>query len=203
MITVKRMQRLEKRAEKRGMTRLQLMEFAGRNIAQALEHKMRFLKPHPKIMFVCHHGNNGGDGFAAARYLAQGVEGDAIAVLFIGDEDRFTKEARINFDRLRHIRRVSIVKTQQPTDRQLAAADVIVDCIFGTGFAGKLDEHMQQIIMLINHMPATRISIDVPSGIDAKGRPSPISIDADLTIALHDDKPGCDPQKTRVVGIGL
>ncbi len=204
MITAKKMRRLEKQAEKRGISRLQLMELAGRNIAEVLKRKMAFIEhKQPRILFVCHHGNNGGDGLAAARYLANEVRNAAVTVLLVAEKEDMTKEARINLERLAKRKDVSIIEEQHPMPAYFAASDIIVDCMFGTGFRGTLDQHMQNIVTMINEAKAKRVSVDIPTGIDAKGRPAPFAVNADLIIALHDSKPGCDPEKTLVVQIGL
>ena len=69
------------------------MENAGRGVYNVIKERFPELKG-KKILVVAHHGNNGGDGFVAARYLADESETD---VLFIGDEDKFKEEAEVNF----------------------------------------------------------------------------------------------------------
>ena len=87
MITSAEMKELENNC---GIPKLQLMETAGKGIAEEIKKKFPDLK-NKKILFVCYHGNNGGDGFVAARYLCDDAEVD---VLFVGDEKKLTEEER-------------------------------------------------------------------------------------------------------------
>ena len=75
---------------KSGIPMLNLMENAGRAVYQAI--KQRLDLNDKKILIVCYHGSNGGDGFVAARYLCDEAETD---VLFIGDEAKLKKDALI------------------------------------------------------------------------------------------------------------
>ncbi len=79
MITVCQMKTLE---DSCGVSKLQLMENAGKAVADVL--KVNFDLQGKRILIVCHHGNNGGDGFVIARYLETDV-------LFIGEEDKLKK----------------------------------------------------------------------------------------------------------------
>jgi NAD(P)H-hydrate epimerase len=93
MITTKEMRDLEDNC---GISKLTLMENAGRGIYTVLKEKFSNFKD-KKILIVAYHGNNGGDGFVAARYLCNepGVD-----ILFIGDEDKLKEEAKINYKRI-------------------------------------------------------------------------------------------------------
>ncbi len=92
MISTQKMKEVEDNC---GIPKLTLMENAGRNIYQILREK--FDLKNKKILVVCYHGNNGGDGFVAARYLCE--ESD-VTVLFIGDESRLKEEAKTNYKRI-------------------------------------------------------------------------------------------------------
>ena len=78
MITTEEMRKLE---DSCGLSKLSLMGNAGRGIFGAIKDK--FDLKGKKILIICYHGNNGGDGFVAANYLADYCEVD---IFFIGDE---------------------------------------------------------------------------------------------------------------------
>src|SRR3990167_2491252 len=80
---------------KSSIPRSVLMENAGRAVYRTI--KQRFDLKDKKILVVCYHGNNGGDGFVAARHLCDEAETD---ILFIGDESKLKKEALANLKEL-------------------------------------------------------------------------------------------------------
>src|SRR3989338_971570 len=92
MITTEEMKQLEDNC---GIPKITLMENAGWGIYKILKEKTEL--KNKKILIICYHGNNGGDGFVAARYLCE--ESD-VTVLFIGDESKFKEEAKTNYKRI-------------------------------------------------------------------------------------------------------
>ncbi len=94
MITTKEMQKLEENSEYLGVSKLKLMENAGRSSAEIIKKIMRSRNIIPDdVLVIAGHGNNGGDGVVVARYLG-------CKVLFAGEKPRMKKEALINFKRL-------------------------------------------------------------------------------------------------------
>ena len=92
MITTEEIKQLE---ESCGIPKIVLMENAGKSIAKILKEK--FDLKDKRILIIAYHGNNGGDGFVAARHLCDDAEVD---VLFIGDEKKLKNEALINFKKI-------------------------------------------------------------------------------------------------------
>ncbi|MFC1742023.1 NAD(P)H-hydrate epimerase [Nanoarchaeota archaeon] len=195
MITTAEMRRLEDKAEQQGTSRLILMERAGKSIAEAIQN--RFKDKNTKILFICYHGNNGGDGFCAARYL---MEADYNAkVFFIGKETKLKDEARTNHDMLMSINPDIFVK-----GFDIHTYDVIVDCILGTGTKGQLKENIATTVAAINESEAFKISIDVPTGINPDtGEESNVYVKADLTITMHDIKQGLKERKEKILILDL
>ena len=115
-----------------------LMENAGRAVHHVISQK--FDLKDKKILVVCYHGNNGGDGFVAARYLCDEAETD---VLFIGDESRLKKETLSNFKKIEHKEKIQFL-----TDDEVAfdEYDIIVDAILGIGIQGKLNKEISSVI---------------------------------------------------------
>ena len=92
MITTSEMRKLEDNC---GIPKVKLMEYAGKGIYEILRKK--FVLKNKKILVVAYHGNNGGDGFVAARYLCENASVD---VLFLGDEGRLKEEALVNYKKI-------------------------------------------------------------------------------------------------------
>ena len=194
MITSKEMHMLESQS---GIPISVLMENAGKAIARVIKEK--FDIKNLNVLIICYHGNNGGDGFVAARYLCDECEVD---ILFLGDEEKLKKEPLAHYKKVEENVKIQFVDVEIDFDDY----DIIVDAIFGTGFNGKLGEPIRGVIDTINKAKAKKVSIDVPSGMDPDtGEVPDITVDADLIIALHDIKKGimAFENKTVIVNIGL
>lgn len=189
MITTQEMKELENNC---GIPKLTLMENAGRRIYQILKEKTNLRNK--KILIVCYHGNNGGDGFVAARYLCK--ESD-VSVLFVGDESRFKEEAEANYKR---IIKNELIQFAHVENVDFDDFDIIIDAILGTGVIGELKEPIAAIIEHINNSKAFKVSVDVPTGIDPDtGVIIDKVINADLIISFHDIKQGLEDLKDKVV----
>lgn len=189
MITTKEMKELEDNC---GVSKLTLMENAGRSIYQILKERTNL--KNKKILVVCYHGNNGGDGFVAARYLCK--ESD-VTVLFVGDESRFKEEAEANYKR---IIKNELIQFAHVENVDFNDFDIIIDAILGTGVIGKLKEQIAVIIEHINNSKAFKVSVDIPTGMDPDtGVIIDKVVNADLIISLHDTKQGLRDLKDKVV----
>lgn len=199
MITTTEMRTLEEKSEQLGITRQHLMENAGRGIFNALNEK--FDLKNKKILIVCYHGNNGGDGFVTARYLCDIAEVD---VLFIGDEAKLKNSARINYMKLLHNDKIQLVEDEELID--FDDFDIIIDSILGTGFHGNLRQEIIGVIDKINNSKAFKVAVDIPTGIhpDISAKAEKF-VNADLIVTFHDLKPGIIEFKDKViiVDIGL
>ncbi len=169
--------------EDRGVPGLQLMERAGSGAAKALRDK--FGDPAGKTVYVvCGKGNNGGDGFVVARYLR---EWNAhVRVFSLAAPEDLTGDAAANFKRLRttgqEVVRLDGAFDMSEFAKALAAADLIVDAIFGTGFRGVPRAPIDAVIDAINRAPAPAVALDVPSGVNGEtGSAEGVAVDADLT----------------------
>ena len=183
---------------KSGISRINLMENAGRAVYQTIN--QRFDLKDKKILVVCYHGNNGGDGFVAARHLCDEAETN---VLFIGDEAKLKKEALANFRKIEHNEKIQFLVDDEV---DFDAYDIIVDAILGIGIHGRLNREISAIIGNINSSKAYNVSVDIPTGLDPDtGEVVDKCINADLIVAFHDMKKGLEKfqDKTVVVVIGL
>lgn len=192
-ITPDEMREIEERAERLGVSRLLLMENAGKAVADFIA------KMDPagmKVVVVSGTGNNGGDGFVVARHMA--AYGSLVKVFLLGaDEDVKTKEASCNLKIIKGMKRsVEIFRLPEASfmeklKQEIFSADIIVDAIFGTGIRGQLREPHASIIEMINSSKAFKLAVDVPSGLDPlTGEVCGKAVKADATVTFHCAKKG-------------
>ncbi|MEA2189979.1 MAG: ADP-dependent NAD(P)H-hydrate dehydratase / NAD(P)H-hydrate epimerase, partial [Solirubrobacteraceae bacterium] len=184
--------------DEQGVASLTLMERAGAGLALAVDE----LSPRGPVVVVCGKGNNGGDGFVAARWLRELRR--EVRVLTLAEPDEHRGDAAENLRRLDG--------EHEPFDpAALDGAMVIVDAILGTGFHGEPHGAALAAIEAIAVREALVVCADVPSGIDAStGEASGVSVRATSTVTFHCAKPGhwIAPGKglrgeLRVIDIGI
>lgn len=129
------------------------------------------------ILIVCGVGNNGGDGLAVARLLK--LSGYTVEVLFPMDEEKMTKETRLQKD-IAEKYHVSIVKSL-PSQKFA----VIVDALFGIGLSRAITGELRELIDELNEKSALKLAIDIPSGISSDtGEVLGTGFVADITITF-------------------
>ena len=183
---------------KSNIPRLSLMENAGKAVYREI--RQRFELKYKKILVVCYHGNNGGDGFVAARYLCDEAETD---ILFIGDEGKMKKEALINFKKIEHNEKIQFI-VDEGVD--FNTYDIIVDAILGIGIQGMLNGEISAVIDDINNSKAYKVAVDIPTGLNPDtGEVFDKMVNADLIVTFHDMKKGLEKLQDKVVvaDIGL
>ncbi len=127
-------------------------------------------------------GNNGGDGFVIARLLAEA--GWPVTLLLAGDVASLKGDAALVAARWTG-------DVLPATPDHLDGAEVIVDALFGAGLARDIDGDLARLVGAINHSPAMRIAIDMPSGIDGRtGQVRGAAVRAGHTITFFRAKPG-------------
>lgn len=178
-LTVKQMRILDANSAWFGVPVSELMENAGRVVAAEAN------KLGDSFVIVCGPGNNGGDGFAAARYLKSKPK------IFYFWHPR-GNEAYANFFKAKNYKPVQISeKTMPELTAALAESDVVIDAIFGTGGHGRIKEPFRSAIEAINRSKKRILSVDVPSGMDPDtGEAEDIHIKPEMTICLHAAKSG-------------
>jgi NAD(P)H-hydrate epimerase len=188
------MRRVEERAEELGVPRLLMMESAGKAVADFIS--ARAGAEGKKVVVVAGTGNNGGDGFVAARHMA--AYGASVTVFLVGsDRDVRTREASLNLEILKgmgksiQLTRTSDASFVEKLREALSSADVIVDAIFGTGIRGELLDPHASVIKSINSSRAFKVSVDIPSGLDPlTGETRGPAVRADATVTFHRVKTG-------------
>jgi hydroxyethylthiazole kinase-like uncharacterized protein yjeF len=188
VLTARQAQALDRRAlEAYGISTLVLMENAGRSVADAAA----ALRPRrKKIAVFCGKGNNGGDGFVAARHLlARGIRPDVYLAGSISDVGR---EARVNLDiLLKSGQKVREVLPGAVSRIKTVTYGLIVDALLGIGLTGDVRGVCGDLIALINASKARILSVDIPSGLDAAtGRILGQCVHADLTVTFAARKRG-------------
>ena len=192
-ITSDQMYRIEEKGHSvLGMRRFLMMENAGHGLADFVAHKFKNLK-NKKVVAVCGTGNNGGDGFVAARHLAS--YGAKITIILLGSpSDLRSEEARLNWGIIEKMDSIEIIFGKELTDEtksRIAKANIILDGIFGTGIKGEVREPHASAIDAINKSKAFVLAIDVPSGFDPNtGQIHEKCVRADATVTFHRLKVG-------------
>ena len=155
------MQEIDQKAiEERGIPSILLMENAGRRTSEVCVATLGSAKG-KKIAVFCGTGNNGGDGFVAARYLRE--QGAEVSVNIIGDRSRIKGDPKINLRKLEKTG-VNVRDIDSPVS---VDADLVIDAIFGIGLKGDVKEPARSIIAELNEKNLDIVSADVPSGLDA------------------------------------
>ncbi|MDJ0612720.1 MAG: NAD(P)H-hydrate epimerase [Rhizobiaceae bacterium] len=164
---------------KNGIPGIELMENAGQAVVDTLN--FHFPKAQ-KILVVCGIGNNGGDGFVAARLLAS--LGKDVQVLVLGDVGKICGDAALALTKLNKNSLVDQCSS-------FAAFDVIIDALFGAGLDREIKSNFLDVINQINECKIPVLSVDLPSGIDGKiGKVMGGAIRADHTVTFFRKKPG-------------
>lgn len=181
-----------------GIPKVKLMEYAGKGIYETL--KKKFVLKNKKILVAAYHGNNGGDGFVAARHLC---ESTSVDILFLGDESKLKEEALVNYKKIFNNPKIQFLDVE---DVNFDDYDIIIDAILGIGIRGRLRVNISNTIDSINNSSAFKVAVDVPTGLNPDtGEVIDKVIDADLVVTFHDIKEGLEKykNKTVVVDIGI
>jgi hydroxyethylthiazole kinase-like uncharacterized protein yjeF len=188
VLTAEEAAELDRATQARGVLAIDLMERAGWAVARACVDLTGGVYGRRAVV-VCGTGNNGGDGFVAARHLARW--GQRVVVVLMGDPDGLREPAAHAFARLRatevRVRRFG----SGSLDGELARADVGVDAMFGTGFHGVPDGERASAIEGLNAAAVPVVAVDIPSGVDGTtGSVGGPAVRADLTVTFGAAKTG-------------
>jgi hydroxyethylthiazole kinase-like uncharacterized protein yjeF len=172
IITHERMRSVDENAQALGLSSRQMMESAGRALAEAIK-----ASDPSKVLILCGKGNNGGDGMVAARYL-QDLSPDLITIRGAGMTDETAEQLRL----LSHCRvllhPISCRDDVLALSDLFAGADLIVDALLGTGLRGAAREPVRSCVELANKSPGKILSADIPTP----------GIRVDLILAFHRPK---------------
>ena len=179
LLTAEEMAVADRLAIEGGVPGIALMEAAGRAVADAVSDMAPDAR---RVAVLCGPGNNGGDGFVAARHLSE--RGFAVAVGFDGDPLRLPADATA----------MAALWTGgiAPLDAALLdGADIVVDALFGAGLARPIEGKLAALIEAVNASELPVFAVDVPSGIDGTtGAVRGVAVRATTTVTFFRFKPG-------------
>lgn len=197
-LSVKEARELDRRAQEEfGIPSILLMESAGQCLANAI--RVNLIPPTQscQVVFICGTGNNGGDGYVAARHLFQ--RGLLSRVFVAGDTAALSTDAGVNYRIIQNLGipcepLESFASARASWDRKPV---VLIDAVVGTGFRPPLRPAVATAIHTINDFRKTHnstvriISVDIPSGLDGdEGPVQPDVVRATLTVTFACHKPG-------------
>jgi NAD(P)H-hydrate epimerase len=169
-------------SERYGIPGLQLMEAAGASVAAAVRRMVvanEVALDQVSVCVLCGKGNNGGDGFVAARHLQEA--GVRVRVHLFGEVNEVKGDAATNLQRWVKSggNLVNILNEESWTAAwpEVVKADVIVDGLLGTGLRGPATGLIARAIENVNSIsrnataprPSFIVSVDTPSGLPSDG----------------------------------
>ncbi len=180
LVTPEQMKQLENLTDKSGVSYQEMMERAGKALANFIE------KNYPErktIAFLAGNGNNGGDCYVAAYYLDRNGKQVEIFAPMGEPKTEISRQAR---------RRAEESGIKIYTDMQNCTAEIFVDGLFGTGFRGELPENLKKFLQpKQTKQNQIRIACDIPSGGNGKtGTISSGTFSAEHTITFGAEKAG-------------
>ena len=183
------MRRWEQQAFSQGISSLALMERAAQAIlleldAMVLSRGLETLKD-SRLLFLCGPGNNGGDGYAAARLAHEkGAKVSILSVMEPRTPDAVTNAARCG--------QLDIPIQNMQEDIDFSQFDIIIDALFGTGLSRPAQGLVARLMDSVNQARGPSVlAVDIPSGIDGlTGKASSAAIRADRTITFQAPKHG-------------
>ncbi len=191
IVTAEEMRAIDRATtEKYSVPSLTLMENAGTAVAEFAQKHFDF----DSVCAVCGKGNNGGDGFVAARKLHEAGKKVSVIVLAKGPDD-LRGDAAEMFKKLPApaLWIVDEKDFSKPEIEQALKSDLILDAILGTGFKPPLKGVAEKAIIRINKATGWVLSVDLPSGVDADATEKPFDyssfIHADAIISFTAAKP--------------
>ena len=178
LLTPAQMGSADRAAQAGGLDGFAMMEAAGGAVAAAVGARWR----KQPVTVLCGPGNNGGDGFVAARHLAEA--GWKVVLALLGPRDRLTGDAA---------HAASLWKTDvRPLSVDcLDGAGLVIDAMFGAGLSRPLNGEALVVVEALKMRGLPICAIDVPSGLDgASGNVLGAAAPANLTVTFFRKKPG-------------
>jgi NAD(P)H-hydrate epimerase len=169
-----------------GICGLVLMENAGRQVVELIRRVTGDIRGRRVTIFTG-KGNNGGDGYVAARHLLN--MGAEVKVLSLVNTAEITGDAAVNFEIWRKMGQ-KVYAVYQGDGSNIARlallnTDFIVDAIYGTGFKGKMTEKAGRIVEVLNRSGKPVVAVDIPSGLEAgTGRVNGPCVRANYTVTF-------------------
>ncbi|ARQ01594.1 NAD(P)H-hydrate dehydratase [Pseudorhodoplanes sinuspersici] len=178
LLTTKEMAEADRLAVLRGTPSIELMENAGRAVADAVGANFGTIRP---VIVIAGPGNNGGDGFVAARLL--GERGYSVDLRLLGDISKLRGGAATAAKRYSG--------PVGPMIAEIPPGAIVVDALFGAGLTRNVDGEAAVAVSAINNSGAHVVAVDLPSGINGDtGAVQGTAIRAAETVTFFRKKPG-------------
>jgi hydroxyethylthiazole kinase-like uncharacterized protein yjeF len=162
-----------------GVAGIALMESAGKAVAEAVAARQ---PPGSRVVVVAGPGNNGGDGFVAARLLAE--RRYSVQVLLVGKPDQLKGDAALAAKKWN-----GPLASAQPG--AVEGADILIDALFGAGLDRPVEGLARSMIEAMNAQSAPVVAVDLPSGINGtSGAAMGVAVNAVQTVTFFRKKPG-------------
>jgi NAD(P)H-hydrate epimerase len=179
LLTAQEMARADTLAIQAGVAGATLMENAGRAVADEVAQRFPDVE---SVVVLCGPGNNGGDGFVAARHLRE--RGYRVRLGFDGDVGRLANDAAA-------MAKWFAGRIEPLSSDILMGAGVVVDALFGAGLARPIDGKLATLIGRVNASSVPVVAVDMPSGIDGStGGARGVAFNAAATVTFFRLKPG-------------
>ena len=198
LLTTAEMAEADRLAIAGGVPGITLMENAGRAVADVACRAVECRR----VVIVAGPGNNGGDGFVAARYLA--ARGYIVRVCFVGERTRLKGDAALAAEQWTG-------PVEEASPAKLAGCDLIIDALFGAGLDRDVDGLARTMIGAMNGEGVPIIAVDLPSGINGtSGAVMGAAVNATRTVTFFRRKTGhlllpgrlhCGPVEVSDIGI--
>ena len=164
----------------------ELMEHAGQAVCDVLRRQVADLGDQ-RVVVLCGKGNNGGDGFVVARHMYQA--GMAVTTLLFAPLSAVKGDAKQALDRYRKtggaVTTVTDAARWKSVQGKVAAADLVIDALFGTGLAGPVRDFLAGVIADVNAMERRVVAVDLPSGFSADSDQVPaVAMEAEATVTF-------------------
>lgn len=179
LLTVAETYRADQLAMEAGVAGARLMENAGRAVAEVVAERF----PRGRVAVLCGPGNNGGDGFVAARHLS--AMGFRVRLALLGDPADLKGDAA-------HHAALWRGPVEELAPAVLDGADVAVDALFGAGLSRPLRGTVAKVATALQTRAIPTVAVDVPSGVmgDDGAILGQIAVRAAVTVTFFRRKPG-------------
>jgi hydroxyethylthiazole kinase-like uncharacterized protein yjeF len=178
LLTTAEMAEADRLAIAGGVPGIDLMESAGRAVADAAGQVLQGRR----IVIVAGPGNNGGDGLVAARLLAE--RGYEVRVSFVGDPAMLTGDAAVAFERWSG-------PVEEASPVSLTDCDIVIDALFGAGLSRPVEALPGAMIRAMNAAGVPVIAVDLPSGVNGTtGAVMGLAVQAAHTVTFFRPKTG-------------
>lgn len=196
LATAAEMREIDRRAmDEYGVPGLILMENAGREVYAAAAAMLGGddAVTGKVAVVLCGRGNNGGDGFVAARHLL--LHGARVKVFLAGDPASVSGDARVNLEIWQRLGQKIYLERERNFIQVLRLAlmqtDLVIDALYGTGFRGALKDRAAKLVETVNASGRPVLSVDIPSGVVADtGVIEGAAVRAARTVTFGLGKPG-------------